>query len=65
MFQLVEQYLPLPFMNIRTKEIDTMNDYERAVKWEKMDIKIYDFLRENFYSVMEKKDYRIFLTYRK
>ena len=32
-FQLVEPYLPLPFMELRTKEIDTINDYERAVMW--------------------------------
>ena len=34
-FQLVEPYLPLPFINIRTREIDTINDYERAVTWVK------------------------------
>lgn len=32
-FQLIEPYLPLPFMEIRTQEVDTINDYERAVKW--------------------------------
>lgn len=32
-FQLIEPYLPLPFMELRTREIDTINDYERAVKW--------------------------------
>lgn len=32
-FQLIEPYLPLPFMEIRTREVDTINDYERAVKW--------------------------------
>lgn len=32
-FQLVEPYLPVPFMELRTKEIDTINDYERAVDW--------------------------------
>ena len=34
-FQLAEPYLPLPFINIRTREIDTINDYERAVTWVK------------------------------
>lgn len=34
-FQLVEPYLPLPFMELRTREIDTINDYERAVEWVK------------------------------
>ena len=32
-FQMVETYLPLPFMELRTREIDTINDYERAVNW--------------------------------
>lgn len=32
-FQLIEPYLPVEFMNIRTREIDTINDYERAVAW--------------------------------
>lgn len=32
-FQLIEPYLPVEFMNIRTREIDTINDYERAVQW--------------------------------
>lgn len=32
-FQLIEPYLPLPFMEIRTREVDTINDYERTVKW--------------------------------
>ena len=32
-FQLIEPYLPVQFMKIRTKEIDTVNDYERAVEW--------------------------------
>lgn len=32
-FQLIEPYLPLPFMNFRTREIDTTRDYEEAVKW--------------------------------
>ncbi len=34
-FQLIEPYLPLPFWEIRTREIDTINDYERAIKWVK------------------------------
>ena len=32
-FQLIEPYLPVEFMNIRTREIDTINDYERAIAW--------------------------------
>lgn len=32
-FQLIEPYLPIPFMKLRTKEIDTINDYERAALW--------------------------------
>ena len=34
-FQLIEPYLPVAFMNLRTKEIDTVNDYDRAVRWVK------------------------------
>lgn len=34
-FQLIEPYLPVRFLHIRTKEIDTINDYERAVTWVK------------------------------
>ncbi len=34
-FQLLEPHLPLPFLNIRTREIDTINDYEHAVAWVK------------------------------
>lgn len=34
-FQLIEPYLPVPFMKLRTREIDTINDYERAVEWVK------------------------------
>lgn len=34
-FQLIEPYLPLPFLEVRTREIDTENDYERAVEWVK------------------------------
>lgn len=32
-FQLIEPYLPVRFMELRTREIDTINDYERAVEW--------------------------------
>lgn len=32
-FQQIEPYLPIPFMRLRAKEIDTVNDYERAVVW--------------------------------
>lgn len=34
-FHLIEPHLPIRFMNIRTKEIDTINDYERANAWVK------------------------------
>lgn len=34
-FQMLEPYLPVPFMELRTREIDTINDYERAVAWVK------------------------------
>lgn len=32
-YQLLEPLLPISSLYIRTKEIDTMNDYENAVKW--------------------------------
>lgn len=32
-YQLLENLLPIAVMPIRTKEIDTINDYEKAVKW--------------------------------
>ncbi len=32
-FQLIEPYLPVPFMELRTREIDTISDYERAAAW--------------------------------
>ncbi|MCM1220380.1 MAG: NTP transferase domain-containing protein [Lachnospiraceae bacterium] len=32
-FQLIEPYLPVRFMELRTKEIDTINDYKRAIMW--------------------------------
>lgn len=34
-FQLIEPYLPVPFMKLRTREIDTINDYDRALEWVK------------------------------
>lgn len=34
-FQLIEPYLPVSFMQLRTREIDTVNDYEKAVNWVK------------------------------
>lgn len=32
-FQLLEPYLPVPFLELRTREIDTIHDYDRAVEW--------------------------------
>lgn len=32
-YQMLEQLLPINLMRIRTKEIDTMNDYENALSW--------------------------------
>ena len=32
-YQLLEPGLPTKYLYIRTKEIDTMNDYENAVRW--------------------------------
>lgn len=32
-FRSIEPYLPVPFMNIRTREIDTVGDYKQAVAW--------------------------------
>ena len=32
-FHLIEPYLPVEFMELRTREIDTINDYERAEAW--------------------------------
>ena len=32
-FHLIEPHLPIEFMNMRTREIDTVNDYERAIEW--------------------------------
>lgn len=32
-FHLIEPLLPMPMVFLRTKEIDTIDDYERAVKW--------------------------------
>lgn len=34
-FQLIEPYLPVPFLELRTREIDTIHDYERAAAWVK------------------------------
>lgn len=34
-FQLIKPFLPLDFLEIRTREIDTINDYEHAVSWVK------------------------------
>lgn len=38
-FQLIEPHLPLPFMQLRTREIDTIHDYENAIKWVKSGFK--------------------------
>lgn len=32
-FQMIEPLLPIPMIFIRTKEIDTVDDYERALQW--------------------------------
>lgn len=32
-YQLLEPLLPIELMKIRTKEIDTINDYENAIEW--------------------------------
>lgn len=32
-YQMLEPLMPIKVMKIRTKEIDTMNDYENAVRW--------------------------------
>lgn len=34
-YQLIEQYLPMPYLYIRTKEIDTVNDFDNAERWVK------------------------------
>lgn len=34
-YQLLEPLLPMPLIKVRTKEIDTINDYEKAVEWVK------------------------------
>lgn len=34
-FQLIEPHLPLPFLEVRTREVDTITDYEHAVEWVK------------------------------
>lgn len=32
-YQLIEPHLPMKYLYLRTKEIDTMNDYDNAVRW--------------------------------
>ncbi len=32
-YQMIEPLMPINVMKIRTREIDTMNDYENAVRW--------------------------------
>lgn len=32
-YQLIEPILPLPSLMIRLKEIDTVNDYDKAIRW--------------------------------
>lgn len=34
-FQLIEPYLPVRFMEVRTREVDTIKDYECAIQWVK------------------------------
>ena len=34
-YQMLEPLMPIDVLKIRTKEIDTMNDYENAVRWVK------------------------------
>ncbi len=34
-FQLIEPLLPIPLLSLRTKEIDTLGDYNNAVRWVK------------------------------
>ena len=34
-YMMLESNLPIDVMKIRTKEIDTQNDYEKAVEWVK------------------------------
>ena len=34
-YQLIEPHLPMPYRYLRTKEIDTPDDYDRAVRWVK------------------------------
>lgn len=34
-YHMIEKLLPIKVMNIRTREIDTINDYENAVSWVK------------------------------
>ncbi len=32
-YMMLEPHMPIDVMEIRTKEIDTQNDYENAVRW--------------------------------
>lgn len=32
-YQMIEPLLPIPVMKMRTREIDTMHDYDNAIKW--------------------------------
>lgn len=32
-YQLIEPHLPMKYLYLRTKEIDTMNDYDNALRW--------------------------------
>ena len=34
-FRLIEPYLPVRFMEVRTREVDTIKDYECAIQWVK------------------------------
>lgn len=38
-YQMIEPNLPVKYLHIRTKEIDTMDDYYRATKWVKNNFK--------------------------
>lgn len=32
-FRLLEPHLPMPFLFLRTREVDTVGDYEKAIEW--------------------------------
>ncbi len=32
-YQMLTPHLPIPAMRVRTREIDTSEDYERAIAW--------------------------------